>query len=446
MLTGLKEDPLINSLRDFEKTHPNFYGLEFPGAVTREGAHALLQYPAMMVPELQGIVLQSAALSRGAACSVLDPFVGSGTVLTEAMQQGLDFYGVDINPLAGLACLTKSGPYFPASFEAKKERIVRGIETDRKHYSPRNFLGRDKWFDIEDSRNLESICCHITSEPSKWARRLFWLALSKTIRSVSKSRKSTYKLHKEAISSRQTHKNPVSHFISTLNNFSANLNLQFEKFRASNVKFTGRYLGKVKIEIGNSVSYFKERDIPKNGFDIVMTSPPYGDNQTTIPYGQFSYLQLQWIELADIDISMDPTITKNAYGIDTASLGGSLKGAEAKSRLLAEKYPIAKEFLEKIGENQNAKKRFASFFFDFDKSVEEISAVTANNGIHAWTVANRRIAGHNVPMVELLEEMLARNHITTIGRISRSIKFKKMAPKNKQSATMEKETILLARK
>jgi site-specific DNA-methyltransferase (cytosine-N4-specific) len=38
--------------------------------------------------------------------------------------------------------------------------------------------------------------------------------------------------------------------------------------------------------------------------NAVITSPPYGDNDTTVSYGQHSYLPLQWIDFSDIDANI----------------------------------------------------------------------------------------------------------------------------------------------
>src|SRR3989344_4045974 len=67
---------------------------------TREHVHALFQYPGMMVPEMQKKLLQAITESQEGISRVIDPYVGSGTILTECMLRGLDFQGQDLNPLA----------------------------------------------------------------------------------------------------------------------------------------------------------------------------------------------------------------------------------------------------------------------------------------------------------------------------------------------------------
>ena len=88
----------------------NAYALEddeywsFKGRSKRHHCHDLIQYPAMMVPEMQGELIDVVLEEDPDVRTLLDPFVGSGTTLGEAMCRGLDFLGIDINPLAVLAC------------------------------------------------------------------------------------------------------------------------------------------------------------------------------------------------------------------------------------------------------------------------------------------------------------------------------------------------------
>ena len=85
----------------------------------------------------------------------------------------------------------------------------------------------------------------------------------------------------------------------------------------------------------------------RNGslYDVVVTSPPYGNNATTVPYGQYSYLPLQWIDLADIGDDVNAEFLRTTHEIDRRSLGGSrrvppeslegvLKASPALGRLL----------------------------------------------------------------------------------------------------------------
>ena len=57
----------------------------------RRQTHGLTQYPAMMVPPMQAALLGVVAKIDSQVCTVLDPFVGSGTTLVECMRLGLNY-------------------------------------------------------------------------------------------------------------------------------------------------------------------------------------------------------------------------------------------------------------------------------------------------------------------------------------------------------------------
>ena len=56
-------------------------------------------------------------------------------------------------------------------------------------------------------------------------------------------------------------------------------------------------------------------DVPNNSDDLVITSPPYGDSRTTVAYGEYSRLSLQWLGLFDLS-------EKEIMGIDKSLMGG----------------------------------------------------------------------------------------------------------------------------
>src|SRR5450830_1035540 len=444
MLESNANDQLIHSLRDIERrSAPEFWSFQRSGV--RRGAHALLHYPAMMVPDLQRTILASICESAPDTNSVLDTFAGSGTVLVEAMQMGLDFCGVDINPLAGLACLAKAGPYYIKAFDEKQAQLIANIRTDNRAYTPRDFKGREKWFSNDISSSLEKISDNIRAEPSLWARRLFWLALCRVVRASSNSRMSTYKLHKKADVDVTVDADPVANFAKTLKLFSTNLEYQRVQLYDAGLLHRGPYLGELEIQISDN-SILTGKRFQDRQFDVVMTSPPYGDNRTTIPYGQFAYLPLHWIDLPDIRGNIDQSLLASTHATDSASLGGSLRSVHEKISELTEISEHALDFIGSIENNSYGVKRFGSFFFDFMISVERISNRTAPGGYQVWTTGNRRIAGELVPMDDILAEFMDANGVDVIGKIHRDIHYKKMARRNKSSDTMTSEIIVLGKK
>ena len=52
---------------------------------------------------------------------------------------------------------------------------------------------------------------------------------------------------------------------------------------------------KVNLKCGNSIYLQDMLNLKNESIDLVITSPPYGDNQTTVTYGQYSTLPMYWI-------------------------------------------------------------------------------------------------------------------------------------------------------
>ena len=410
---SLVDNSIVSSLVDIcQEKGENYWSFE--GSFQRSGAHSLISYPAMMVPTLQGhlidLIKNEITVDR-----ILDPFVGSGTILTESISRGIDFTGIDINPLAILACRVKSGNYFVNSLNDKYSSLTYKIDKSRKRKF-RDFPGVGKWFHPKTAIELEQIAQSIREESALWARRVFWLALGRTVRQVSNSRLSTYKLHKRESEKLEQYRCAKDEFHKQCKSVLTSMEEEYVSHKALDVIYKGRYNATVNTHIGDVCDVLNSLD---KKFDLIMTSPPYGDNQTTIPYGQFSYLPLHWIDLSDIDENLDSSVIGSTAAIDSKSLGGSLRQAIEKSEYLADNYHSAKVVLDKLEKKSNGLKRFSTFFFDLEKAIINLCAITADGGYHSWTVGNRRINNIPIPMNEILAEMLEANGISSVATINR---------------------------
>src|SRR5690606_30367716 len=111
----------------------------------------------------------------------------------------------------------------------------------------------------------------------------------------------------------------LNHLEKSIEDYKLHANLLKEHDQLVN----GSYKNRVEVRLLNS----KDRVYTPDGaafFDLMVTSPPYGDNRTTVTYGQHSYLPLQWIDLDDIDNRATKDFLKSTSEIDTRSLGGQL--------------------------------------------------------------------------------------------------------------------------
>ena len=100
--------------------------------------------------------------------------------------------------------------------------------------------------------------------------------------------------------------------------------------------------------------------VPDHCVDLVITSPPYGDSRTTVAYGQFSRLSLQWLDLNYSNQS-------DTVDIDKTLLGGKPYCNKQQWALLGSQ--TLTETLGRIAERDlfRADDVF-SFYIDLDKS------------------------------------------------------------------------------
>jgi hypothetical protein len=418
----------------------------FRGNANREYGHGLFQYPAMMVPQVTRAIIDKIIEVQPNIKIISDPFVGSGTVMTESMLRGLSFCGTDINPLAVLLCQVKSGPFFIPELREKSKILKERIDQDKKTNIEVNFFNRNKWFTKGVQIWLSKIRRAIQAEDILWARRFFWVALAETIRLTSNSRTSTFKLHirtEEDIKERRTNVNPLEIFYKTLDHNLAEYNNLFLKLQENNLLVNGQYKYNTQILFAD----VKSHDYSTKS-DVIITSPPYGDNVTTVPYGQHSYLPLQWIDFSDIDLCLKKEeALKSTREIDNRSLGGRREITKKDMDKLFQQSENLKHFTMTLRDKPKDRiVKVAAFFRDLDMCIDPVLKGLNTGGIMVWVLGNRKVARQRVPLDRILVDLFEKRGVTVFCQLSRKIPSKRMALKNSITDTMSDETILLMRK
>lgn len=438
----LEQDQNLCKIIDSYSSKDDAYW-SFRGRAKRFHCHNLIHYPAMMVPEMQGELLDVFLTEVQNIQSVIDPFVGSGTTLSEALSRGLDFLGIDINPLAILACEVKSGALYTKKLQEKTDLLLHNIKKDKSNIVSKNFFGINKWFTKQTQLELSTIYRCIKAEQSKWARKIFWLSLSTTVRAVCNSRSSTYKLHIKPNKEIDNIPSAILIFEKTINKNISNMKEQKEFLAENKVLKINKSISKVflkNIDTTNNIKHNKK-------YDLLISSPPYGDNQTTVPYGQFSYLPLMWIDIADIKNLSKKNMLINPNTIDFNSLGGSLKNALIKLEEIKLKSKSLVQCVQKIQKiNPNNIKKLASFIYDLNQSLINVLKLLKENAYMIWTLGNRRISNIEVPLDKIMRELLESMGCHYVYQIEREIPSKRMAKRNSVATTIGNEFILIMRK
>jgi DNA modification methylase len=435
---------LKNYIDEFSNNDKDYWS--FRGKAIRENAHAYFQYPAMMVPQMQNALLDIILKIEPDIKNVLDPFVGSGTVLTETMNKGLNFTGQDINPLSILLCKAKKGPFKLDDLNNSINILTQKIKKDKRKSIEIRFSGLDKWFTHDIAIELSKIKRSISSEETLWIRRFFWVALAETIRLTSNSRTSTFKLHIRPVDEIENRNlSPINIFIDILQRNFIKYSSQTKTLEEKGYLNDGFYKGEIKVELGDSrqniPQYFEKK------YDLLITSPPYGDNKTTVPYGQCAYLPLQWIELKDIDTNLDKSCLSSTWEIDSRSLGGKMTDALTNSEKLLDISPNFRHTMKKLkNESRERIGKVASFCYDLDCCIEPILDVLKPNAYMIWIIGNRHVAKHKIPLDSIFTDLITSRNVNFVTKLQRKIPTKRMAVRNNIADTMGMETILILRK
>jgi hypothetical protein len=432
-------------LQSLSASDPEYWS--FRSNAARQHAHAFFQYPAMMVPQMQARLLADIIAIDPTVTKVYDPFVGSGTVLTEAMLLGLHFHGCDINPLAILLSRVKAGPFFIAAINARWERIKARMHEDGRCHVESTFPGWQKWFKKSVAIRLSRIVRAIRTDRDLWCRRFFWVAIAETVRVCSNSRTSTFKLHlrpQSELTLRDV--DPLIKFQAVVERNLDRVRRKVELLGEGGNLVQGFYTGKVTIELSDAAAD-AGRVSEADRADLLITSPPYGDNQTTVPYGQHSFLPLQWIDWQDIDPELDPSLLANTHALDTRSLGGSRANALQEVEATIEKSSSLRRTLEALAsEPRDRRVRVAAFWRDIDQTLTPLLSSLRPDAYMVWVVGNRRVGNRIVPMHDILSELIMARGGLPVAVLERHIHSKRMANRNDFAKTMSSERILVMRK
>ncbi|MCT7782887.1 MAG: DNA methyltransferase [Lactobacillus iners] len=413
----------MNKIAEELNRYPKDYW-DFKGT-TKSGIHNIGKYPATMVPDMQYQLLSVVSKHlNNKNITLLDPFCGSGTTLVIAQELGINSVGIDINPYATLLSFVKTNKYDKADVYNAISTIKSNLEQGL-NFPIFDFYNIKKWFRDDIIKSLSQIRHCILLEKSQDIRKFFWICLSEVIFKFSNDRTSTFKLHalpKQKINLIED--KCIEYFIKIIKDNSEHLN--YSNTTSSNIIY------------GDSSSIINNK--LKREFDIICTSPPYGDNPTTITYGQASILFLKWIDSKDLSCSQE--LLEKYTTIDKISVGGK------KRKIINTKdIKSLQDFLGKISLKKQAK--VINFFEDYYVSLKCMNKCLAKSGYLIMTVGNRSVDAVRQPLDNITIEILESFGLKLVSKFNRNILYKNSPLKlsllkdKKTIKTIQKETIII---
>ena len=413
----------MNKIAEELNRYPQDYW-DFKGT-TKSGIHNIGKYPATMVPDMQYQLLSIICEHlNNKNITLLDPFCGSGTTLVIAQELGINSVGIDINPYATLLSFVKTHKYNRTDIYDAISKVKSNLEQE-SNFPIYDFVNIKKWFRDDIIKSLSQIRHCILLEKNQDIRKFFWICLSEVIFKFSNDRTSTFKLHalpKDKIDLIEDR--CIEYFIKIINDNSEHLN--YSNITSSDIIY------------GDSNSTMKDK--LKDEFNIICTSPPYGDNPTTVTYGQSSILSLKWID--NVDLSCSRELLEKYTTIDKISIGG-----EKRNIINTKNIKSLNEFLDKISLKKQSK--VINFFEDYYISLKNMKKCLSKNGYLIMTVGNRSVDAVRQPLDDISIEILESLGLKLVSKFNRNILYKNSPLKlpllkdKKTIKTIQEETIII---
>jgi len=385
----------------------------------------LHKYPATMLPQIGIKLFKDFDIQ---AKNLLDPYCGSGSSFTVGLDVGIkEMNGFDLNPLAVLISKVKFTMLDIETLLSLKDSLRNNIAIfirDEKNIDKVEipiFNNIDFWFSKNAITSLAVIKTFIEKIEDENYKRFFLLPFSEVARECSYTRNNEFKLYRMK----------EEDFLL----FNPDIyELYFYKLQIALNIYQTYYLPKLnnieKIEIENVSFYNKCKK-----WDVVLTSPPYGDSKTTVAYGQFSFFGNHWLGI------------KDARKIDNHLMGG------VSTKNLYSKGIISNYILEIAKQSDKRALEVSSYYFDLQSSIKEVANAINTLGYSIYVVGNRCVKGITLPTDQFIAEQFELNGLKHLVTYERLIGNKSMPLKNsptniqgKRMETMTKEYIVVCKK
>jgi DNA modification methylase len=349
-------------------------------ALGREPVHP---FPARMAP---GIALAAIAKAKR-PLRVLDPMVGSGTVIALARLKKHKAIGVDIDPLAVLISKVWTTAVEAEDARSKAREVLMraraifeempqsGAYPSGADRETRRFVAY--WFDGYARRQLASLSIAIARVRDEVTRNVLLCALSRLI--ITKSSGASLAMD---LSHSRPHK----------------------KFRNAPVKPFRKFLGAVDYVVENCVKKSTGRGpasrvhlgdardlpVPDASIDLVVTSPPY---LNAIDYIRCSKFSLVWMGYRVPDLR---EVRAGSVGAESVGMGSD---GDAEIQTIIDGLRLRPE----LGKRDEA--LLTRYVHDMREAMREVARVLVPGGKAVYVVGENTIRGTYVPNSRIITEI-----------------------------------------
>lgn len=342
-------------------------------AHTRYITHGYYTYPAKFIPQLAARLIRELTNENDI---VVDPFMGSGTTVVEALVQGRIGVGVDINPVAHLIARAKATPLEPASLQHAYEKIADAWESKERVKAPNNER-IDYWFPQKQKERLALLLQRIGAIRNEDTRVFFLVAFAQILKSCS------IWLQRSVKPTRDLRKTPADPFVA--------FQRQVRYMLKQNQTFWEMVPPRVREQVNayRIVQCADARKLPVNdgAASLIVTSPPY---VTSYEYADLHQLAALWFEYYESLPAFRQRFIGTAYSERTP--------IDLKSHL-------ADRICAALGENKKSRE-VRNYFADMLECFSEMRRALRIGGKACIVIGNTELQGVKILNAEVFVEQM----------------------------------------
>lgn len=369
---------------------------------TRYITHGYHTYPAKFIPQLAARLIKE--LSKEDEI-VVDPFMGSGTTVVEALMLNRIGVGVDINPVAHLIAKAKSTPIEPSLLKKEYAKIETDLQASMngkanlfasfaREVVPDNER-IDYWFPKKQKDRLGILLGRINDIRNDDVRDFYLVSFSQILKSCS------IWLQKSVKPTRDPNKIPSEPLDAFLR--------QARSMLKRNEEFWNRLPLRVKqhFESFRVVKLSDARSLPleDSSTTIVVTSPPY---VTSYEYADLHQLSALWLQYCNSLPEFRKLFIGTAY---------------AERQDIALQSRTAESICQDIGTGKKAKE-VRNYFADMLECFQEMYRVLKIGGKACIVIGNTELQGTPILNAGVFVEQMQNIGFDTYKIIKREIPSK----------------------
>jgi len=366
---------------------------KYVGRKVSYATHGIHRYPSKFIPQIPRLCLERYS-SPGDL--ILDPFMGSGTALLEALLLGRDAIGIDIHPLARLIAKVKLTPLDPdaaAREAAGLERAISGDRNSNPAWIP-EIPNRAHWFRPEVLRDLATIRKHLCALPPGALRDFFAVCFSSVIRRVSNSDDDSLIPEVTSFQQRLEAQGKTDH--EAIPRFFAAVQARISDLRELAEALQQRPASQRASRWWISHADARALPLPEGKVDLAITSPPYA---SAVHYASVHKLELYWLRLVDDHRELElkligtPRVFRAEYRSWSPSSG----------------LPILHQCLKEIARRDRKSAYVAGkYFADMEATLREVRRVLRQDGRYCLIVGTNTMRGVRLPTYLILDALAHR--------------------------------------